>query len=300
MIIVLYLAATATLFCLVSLLGASFLRQRTPEARRLLDVVDGNRVEVPKEFGGEQWKERLLGLAKRLRDKLGLGENEKLKARLMTAGLRDRSTGDVFFAAQFLLPLGMAFGASFAPENTIFLVLIGGVLGFIAPDFWLSRKIEQRKTKIRRSMPDAMDLLVICVDAGLGMDQALLRVGDELALSHPEINQEFTQVNLAQRAGQPRLEAWRTLADRTAIDEFRQFVNMLTQTERFGTPIAKALSRFSEDLRTKRRQYAEQQAAKTKIKIIFPLVLCIFPCIFIILLAPAILTISSGITGMNQ
>ena len=300
MLIALYLASTFTLFCFVSLLGAPFLLQRTPEAQRLLDVIDGSRVEPRKPAYGEQWREDLLGYAQVLRGKLGLAENAKLKARLTTAGMRDPATGDIFFAAQFLLPLAMAFGASFVPKNTMFCVLIGGVTGFIAPDFWLSRKITQRKAKIRRSMPDAMDLLVICVDAGLGMDQALLRVGDELALSHPEINEEFTQVNLAQRAGQPRLEAWNTLADRTAIDEFRQFVNMLTQTERFGTPIAKALSRFSEDLRTKRRQYAEQQAAKTKIKIIFPLVLFIFPCIFIVLLAPAILTISNGILGMNQ
>ena len=300
MMIALYVASTLTLFCFVSLLGAPFLLKRTPEAQRLLDLVDGNRKEARKWALSGQSRERLLGYAQELRGKLGLAENVKLKTRLMTGGMRDRGTGDVFFAAQLLLPLAMAFSASFVPENTIFWVLLGGVIGFMAPDFWLDRKIKQRKTKIRRSMPDAMDLLVICVDAGLGMDQALLRVGDELALSHPEINEEFAQVNLAQRAGQPRLEAWKTLADRTAIDEFRQFVSMLTQTERFGTPIAKALSRFSEDLRTKRRQYAEQQASKTKIKIIFPLVLCIFPCIFIVLLAPAILTISNGITGMSH
>ncbi len=300
MVIAFYLASSFTLFCLVSLLGAPFFLQRAPEEKRLLDVIDGNRVDIQKSVYVEQGRERLLGYAQALRVKLGLTENTKLKMKLLSAGMRGRATGDVFFAVQCLLPLAMAFGASFVPENTMFCVLIAGVIGFMAPDFWLGRKINQRKTKIRRSMPDAMDLLVICVDAGLGMDQALLRVGDELALSHPEINEEFVQVNLAQRAGQPRLDAWKTLADRTAIDEFRQFVNMLTQTERFGTPISKALSRFSEDLRTKRRQYAEQQASKTKIKIIFPLVLCIFPCIFIVLLAPAILTISSGILGISQ
>ena len=165
----------------------------------------------------------------------------------------------------------------------------------MAPDFWLTRQQSRRQKKVRRSIPDAMDLLVICVDAGLGLDQALLRVGAELGLSHKEINEEFQQVNLAQRAGQPRLEAWQSLAERSGIVEFRAFVNMLTQTERFGTPIAKALSRFSEELRTKRRQLAEEAATKTKIKIIFPLVLCIFPCIFIVLLAPAVITIASGL-----
>ena len=106
-------------------------------------------------------------------------------------------------------------------------------------------------------------------------------------------------MHLAQRAGQPRLEAWQMLSDRTRIDEFRQFVNMLTQTDRFGTPIAKALSRFSEDLREKRRQVAEEAATKTKIKIIFPLVLFIFPCIFIVLLAPAVISIVAGMKAMH-
>jgi tight adherence protein C len=105
------------------------------------------------------------------------------------------------------------------------------------------------------------------------------------------------QVNLEQRAGRPRLEAWKNLADRSEIEEFTSFVSMLTQTDRFGTPIIRALSRFSEDIRSKRRQRAEEAAAKTKIKIIFPLVLCIFPCIFIVLLAPALLSISSGLGG---
>jgi tight adherence protein C len=142
--------------------------------------------------------------------------------------------------------------------------------------------------------------MVICVDAGLGLDQALLRIGDELAVSHPDIHEEFLQVNREQRAGRPRVEAWQNLADRTEIEEFTSFVSMLTQTDRFGTPIAKALTRFSEDIRTKRKQHAEEAASKTKIKIIFPLVLCIFPCIFIVLLAPAVLNIMAGLQGMNQ
>jgi tight adherence protein C len=106
-------------------------------------------------------------------------------------------------------------------------------------------------------------------------------------------------VNLEQRAGKPRLEAWQALADRTEVEEFQSFVSMLTQTDRFGTPIIKTLSRFAEDLRTQRRQRAEEAAAKTKIKIIFPLVLCIFPCIFIVLLAPAVLSIMNGLSNMG-
>jgi tight adherence protein C len=165
---------------------------------------------------------------------------------------------------------------------------------------WLKRKTASRRNRIRKSLPDALDLMVICVDAGLGLDQALLRIGEELAVSHPDIAEEFVQVNLEQRAGRPRLEAWKNLADRSEIEEFTSFVSMLTQTDRFGTPIIRALSRFSEDIRSKRRQRAEEAAAKTKIKIIFPLVLCIFPCIFIVLLAPALLNIASGLGGLGQ
>ncbi len=170
----------------------------------------------------------------------------------------------------------------------------------MSPDMWLTYVTKKRKERIRKSLPDAIDLLVICVDAGLGLDQALLRVGEELALSHPDINEEFTQVNLEQRAGKPRLEAWQSLADRTKIEEFAAFTSMLTQTDRFGTPIIKSLSRFSEEMRMKRRQHAEEMAAKTKIKIIFPLVLFIFPCIFIVLLAPALLSISKGMQGLGE
>jgi tight adherence protein C len=223
-----------------------------------------------------------------------------LKARLAAAGMHRSASLDVYFAAQFLVPLAGAVAGSLIGSNTLYCIVAFGVLGYLIPDLWLSRKTASRRKRIRRSIPDALDLMVICVEAGLGLDQALLRIGAELEVSHPDIHEEFIQVNREQRAGRPRIEAWQNLADRTEIEEFTSFVSMLTQTDRFGTPIAKALTRFSEDIRTKRRQHAEEAAAKTKIKIIFPLVLCIFPCIFIVLLAPAVLNIMSGLKGMAQ
>jgi tight adherence protein C len=214
--------------------------------------------------------------------------------------MRDPGTPDFFFTAQLVTPVVLGFAGSFINDNTLFWVLALAVVGYMVPDFWLTMRTNKRKMRIRRSMPDAMDLLVICVDAGLGLDQALLRVGSELGVSHPDISEEFAQVNLGQRAGQARLAAWQALADRTKIEEFQQFVSMLSQTDRFGTPISKALSRFSDELRLRRRQHAEEMATKTKIKIIFPLVLCIFPCIFIVLLAPAILLVSDGLKGLAK
>jgi tight adherence protein C len=169
----------------------------------------------------------------------------------------------------------------------------------IGPSFWLDGRKKKRQTNFRRSLPDALDLLVICVEAGLGLDQAMLRVGQELAISHPDIQQEFMQVNLEQLAGKPRLEAWKSAAERTKIAEFALFVSMLTQADRFGTPIVRALSRFADEIRSKRRQRAEEKAAKTKIKILFPLVIFIFPCIFIVLLAPAILNIAKNMQSLK-
>jgi tight adherence protein C len=164
----------------------------------------------------------------------------------------------------------------------------------------LTRLVKRRREKIRKSIPDAIDLLVICVDAGLGIDQALLRVGQELGISHPQITEELLQINREQRAGKPRIQAWADMAARSQLPDIDGFANMLLQTERFGTPIARALSTFADTIRLKRRQLAEEMAAKTTVKIIFPLVLFIFPSMFIVLLGPAVLTILRGMSAMTQ
>jgi len=288
------------IFCVVALLLTPNLFRPSPEAQRILDVVKSTRPDQRTIGGKEQLQDRILGIAKELRVRLGLAENPRLKARMAAGGMHSKASAEIFFASQFFVPLAGAVAGSLIGSNTIFWVLLFAVAGYLAPDMWLNWKTSRRRNRIRRSIPDALDLMVICVDAGLGLDQALLRVGDELGVSHPDIQAEFLQVNREQRAGRPRLEAWQNLADRTEIEEFKGFVSMLAQTDRFGTPIIRALSRFSDDIRMKRRQRAEEAAAKTKIKIIFPLVLCIFPCIFIVLLAPAVLSISSGLQGLGQ
>jgi tight adherence protein C len=297
--IIFYLALALTLFFTIALLTVPALLKIAPEVQRVLDVAAGRQVASGGIKVEELLHEKLLGIAQTLRTKFGLSENEKLNERFSQAGLRAPSTPDAFFAAQFLTPLVLAFAGSFIGSNTLFWVFALAIIGYMVPDFWLMMRQSKRQERIRRSMPDAMDLLVICVDAGLGLDQAILRVGAELGLSHKDISQEFAQVHLAQRAGQSRLDAWQSLADRTKIDELQQFTSMLAQTDRFGTPLTKALSRFSDELRLTRRQRAEEAAVKTKIKIIFPLVLCIFPCIFIVLLAPAILIVANGMAGMT-
>jgi tight adherence protein C len=298
--VVLYLAITFTIFLAIALLSAPVVLRPSPEAQRILEVVTSNRTDRRTIRGKEVITDGILRAGRELRARLGLAENVQLKKRLLEAGLRDKSSLDIFFAVQLACPLLGCFAGSFIADNTAFWVFALAVVGYMAPDFWLTKKTSKRRHIIRRSIPDCLDLLVICVDAGLGLDQALIRVSSELSVSHPEINEELNQVNLEQRAGKPRLEAWEGVAARTQIDEFKAFVSMLVQTDKFGTPILKALSQFSEEIRMKRRQHAEEAAAKTKIKIIFPLVLCIFPCVFIVLLAPAILSIMTGFKAMGH
>lgn len=223
---------------------------------------------------------------------LGFGPGSDVTKRLAMAGYRQPEHAEIFSAAKFVLPFVAAFGAwFFLQDNRLFGTIVAAGVGFLLVDLWLTHAIRKRQDLMRLSLPDALDLLSICMEAGLGLDQALLRVGHELRVSHPDLSTEFLLVNLEQRAGKPRMEAWRNMADRTGIESIRSFVNMLVQTERFGTPISKSLGAFSDALRVKRRQQAEEMAAKTTIKMIFPLVLFIFPSLFIVLLAPAIILI---------
>jgi len=298
--IIFYVLLGLIVFGVVALMMMPNFFRPSPEAQRIMDVVKSDRPDLRPVQSKEQMQDKLLHVATNLRMRLGISDNPRLKERLAQAGIRGKSSMDAYFAAQYLVPIGGAALGTLFGSNLVLCVLAFGVAGYLAPDMWLNWMMGRRRKRIRRSIPDSLDLMVICVEAGLGLDQALLRIGQELAVSHPDIHDEFVQVNREQRAGRPRLEAWQNLAERTEIDEFRSFVGMLTQTDKFGTPIAKALTRFSEEIRTKRKQAAEEAAAKTKIKIIFPLVLCIFPCIFIVLLAPAILNIMSGLQGMNQ
>jgi tight adherence protein C len=281
-----------TLFLVLSLLVAPALMRPSPAARRILEMVQSNRPDQRKVGAKERLQLKILSMANTVRIRLGLAEDERVKQQLLSGGVRTSRGANIYLTTRILGPvIGLVLG-SLIPTNTVFWSLTMGAVFYLIPDMWLKVRIQKRRERIRKSLPDALDLLVICVEAGLGLDQAMLRVGQELTISHPDIHQEFMQVNLEQLAGKPRLEAWKSAADRTQIAEFSLFVSMLTQADRFGTPIVRALSRFGDEIRMKRRQRAEELAAKSKIKILFPLVLFIFPCIFVVLLAPAILNIA--------
>lgn len=300
MTIILFLAGGVTLFCIAALLSVPVLLRPSREARRLLAVVQNNRIDQRTIGDKERLRNQTLALVMKIRAWLRISEDARLSLRLASAGLKNSAYPTVYIAVRFLCPLLALIGGSFVRQNTLVWMLTTAAVGYLVPDFWLERRIKQRRERIRKGIPDAVDLLVICVGAGLGLDQALQRVGQELVTSHADIHEELLQINLEQRAGKPRLEAWKSMAERTKIEEFASFVSMLSQTDRFGTPIIRALSRFSEDVRMKRRQRAEEMAAKTKIKILFPLVLCIFPCIFIVLLAPAVLNMAAAMQSVSK
>jgi tight adherence protein C len=290
-----YVAVALTLFLLLALLFAPVLLRPSPAARRMLEMVKSNRPDERRVRAKEQIQTIVLAWAQRLQSRLGLSNDEKGTQQLLSAGIKTSRGMNAYLASRFIGPVfGMVCG-SLIRTNTVFWALSLGAVFYLVPDMWLKLKIRRRRERIRKSLPDALDLLVICVEAGLGLDQAMQRVGEEMVIGHPDIHQEFLQVNFEQLAGKPRLEAWRSAAERTQIAEFALFVSMLTQADRFGTPIVRALSRFGDEIRLKRRQRAEEMAAKSKVKILFPLVLFIFPCIFIVLLAPAVLNISSNL-----
>jgi tight adherence protein C len=227
-----------------------------------------------------------------LRRLIAAEPDPELVRRLMLAGYRKSSHPDIFLGTRLALPA--FFGLSVAllvPENTILFFLLAVALAFFLPDFWLSHAVNKRRDRIKLSLPDGLDMLAICMEAGLGLDQAIVRIGHELRVSHPELSEELVQINFEQRAGVPRLAAWKSFADRANVESVRSFVAMLIQTDRFGTPISKSLGAFSDALRTQRRQLAEEMAAKTTIKLVPPLVFCIFPSMGIVTVGPAVITV---------
>jgi tight adherence protein C len=220
-----------------------------------------------------------------------------VQKRLIRAGYRKDSALNLFYGAKVLVPLALCMVAlvtGLARYNPFFIYVMALGLGFLAPDFWLGRRITIRQSRIRLGLPDALDLLVICIEAGLSTDQATARTAEELRLSAPEVCDELGIVVLEQRAGRARSDAWKQFAERTDVDSVRNLVSVLVQSEQLGTSVAKTLRVHSDTLRTQRRQRVEEQAAKTTIKLVFPLVFFIFPSLFLVTLGPALIIMSES------
>src|SRR5271165_2087267 len=222
----------------------------------------------------------------------------RTRAWLIQAGLRDAMDVNYYFGARVLMAAAAFAGVViFAGFDNLFLIVGLPGLGFFLPRFILKRMIKDRQQRIRLGLPDALDLTVICVEAGLALDQALMRVGQDLHHAHPDLSDEFHLVNLEMRAGKPRAEALRNLVERTGVDDIRSLVGTLVQTDRFGTSVAQALRVHSDSLRTARRQRAEEQAAKTTIKMVPPLVIFILVPFLFVTVGPALIQAYHSLTS---
>ncbi|HXG92290.1 MAG TPA: type II secretion system F family protein [Blastocatellia bacterium] len=214
--------------------------------------------------------------------------------RLMAAGIRHREGPRLFYGVKLCLAVAFIcfFAANgFLTKNPLGSICMSVLFGAAVPDIWLNRKMRARKERIQLAIPDVLDLTVVCVEAGLGLDQSLMRIGQEIRRIHPDLSEELHLYNLEVNAGRSRAEALRNLAGRTEVDDLKSLTAVLIQTDRFGTSIAQSLRVFSDSLRTKRRQRAEERAAKTSIKMIPVLVFFIFPAIFIIVVFPAFIAV---------
>lgn len=234
----------------------------------------------------------------------GSDQYSMTKKRFLKAGIQWEGATSAFWGIKILLPVFLVGLFAFLLMNVldpipvhlamcIFILLAAG--GFYFPEFWLSLKAMMRREEYFRGLPDAFDLMVVCVEAGMGLDATISRVGEEMALSNKVVSDEFKLINLELRAGKSREDALRNLALRTDIEDVRSLVTLLVQTEKFGTSIAKSLRVFSDSFRSKRFQKAEEIAAKMPIKMIFPLVLFIFPAMFIVTVGPGAIRIYQNI-----
>jgi tight adherence protein C len=231
----------------------------------------------------------------------------RLKRRLIRAGFRHQNAASYFQGARlvatlFFAALGLAGGwqRQAAPDKLLMATGGGAVLGYLAPMQYVMRRIRRRQYAIAHGLPNALDLMVVCVESGLGIDQTMLQVAKELQFAHPEICSEFTVMNLELRAGIRREDALHNLADRTGVEDVKKLVAVLVQTNRFGTSIAQCLRGHADYLRTMARQKAEERAAKLAVKLVFPIFFCVLPTLFVVTIGPVMVRLVRDLVPMIE
>lgn len=287
----------------------------TAPGRAVAHEIDELRSRNPSPFGSVSRRRRQSSKQK-LQDAIGKLGEEMVKRgghdlvgwtkRLVQAGFWSPEATRIFFGARVvatvaLIIAGLVAGAVFDLRLSVMLLLalwLGG-LGWLVPSFYVRQRRAKRRTEISRALADALDLLVACVEAGIGLNQALVRVSEEVRNISEALSAEFAMVNLEIRAGTPRDDALRNLAERTGVEDVESLVSTLIQTERFGTSVGRALRVQADTLRQKRRQRAEEAAAKTTIKLVFPLVLFVFPALFVVILGPAVIQVVQALADMG-
>jgi tight adherence protein C len=235
------------------------------------------------------WRELVKGIGTSV--PASAKELPRTRRRLIRAGFRDPAAVRVFQGTRALLAAGLgacAFLLVWKTDAKAALVPAGLMAGYLAPGYYLLARIARRKRAIERGLPDALDLLVVCVESGLGIDQATIQVAKELHAAHPQICDEFAVMNLELRAGKRRAEALHNLASRTGVEDMKKLVAVLVQTDRFGTSIAQSLRGHADYLRTLARQRAEERASKLAVKLVFPIFFCVLPSLFVVTIGPVL------------
>jgi tight adherence protein C len=302
-LIVAVAAVFVSVALLVGLAASRLLSSQSPERRRLQELLQPARPVAPpmprKAASRAEGASRRGGwLPKSVRDMSGI------ERRLANAGYRTPLAGRVVIVAMFVLPIALGgiglFVFGWTAPNGWIAAAFGGVVGYLLPGLFLDRQVAKRRLQIRNGLPDVLDLLIVCLEAGSSLDQAVVKASDELAITYPVLAEELRVLITETRAGKPRMEAFRNLAQRTKVDDVRALVAMLVQTDRFGTSVSQALRALSQSMRTRRRQMAEEAAAKVGVKLVFPLVLFLFPAFFIVVLGPAVIRLMKALTQMGN
>jgi len=274
------------------------LYRSAPARQRLHDVARASVVTTDLPLAADQLDPR-LARASRFLPK-SPKDMSRLQKRMARAGYRGAMPPLLYSICELGLPAILVLLDIYFLGTTrgLFIGAPMAILGYMLPSFWLSRQIEQRKKLIANGLPDALDLLIVCVEAGMGLDQGIAKSAEELAVSHPRLSEELSIITTEIRAGKPRLEAFKNFAERTKVDDVRQLVSILAQTDRFGTSVSQALRTQAEVSRTKRRQRAEERAQKLGVKLVFPLVFCLFPAMYVVTLGPAVIKFVRFFAGM--
>ena len=292
-------------FLFVALAGgwgvSALISAASPERRRLRQLGTPNGVDV---------SDAVFGLVDTVNPRIarvpGVPKSPKemgrLRRRLAMAGYPDVSAVVVFALAQLITPALFAIVTMWVAGmgRGLIFVFFACAIGYMLPGVVLSRKIELRKRAIREGLPDALDLFIVCVEAGCGLDQAIVKASNELEITHPALAYELRLITTEIRAGKPRLEAFKNFAARTKVDDVQSLVALLVQTDKFGTSVAQALRVHAETSRTKRRQNAEERAGKIGVKLVFPLVLFLFPALYIVILGPAVISFVRVFTQVGK
>jgi tight adherence protein C len=292
-----FIVALAAAFVSVALIAgllASLVLARQSATQRRLEAIRPARAAATVILSGSltAGRDPVLARWSRLLPK-SVKDMSRLERRLTSAGFKSPRAALPFGAAEMVMPVVMALPVlmffGLREPTGLILAAFAGILGYLLPGLYLDYRMAGRRAQIRNGLPDVLDLLIVCLEAGSSLDQAVMKASEELEIAYPALAQELHILTTETRAGKPRLEAFRNLAQRTKVEDVRTLVGMLAQTDRFGTSVAQTLRTMADEMRTKRRQSAEEMAAKVGVKLVFPLVFFLFPALYVVMLGPAVI-----------